>query len=49
MVVDKNVITSRGPGTAFLFALTLAEHLAGKEVCLHLWILINFALTNFIH
>ncbi|CDS02909.1 hypothetical protein LRAMOSA00311 [Lichtheimia ramosa] len=32
VVVDKNVITSRGPGTAFLFALTLAEQLAGKEV-----------------
>ncbi|KAI7850849.1 class I glutamine amidotransferase-like protein [Circinella umbellata] len=32
VVVDKNVITSRGPGTAFLFALTLVEELLGKDV-----------------
>ncbi|KAL1926898.1 hypothetical protein VTP01DRAFT_5228 [Rhizomucor pusillus] len=31
IVVDQNVITSRGPGTAFLFALTIVEHLVGKE------------------
>lgn len=29
--VDKNVVTSRGPGTAMTFALTLVELLAGKE------------------
>ncbi|KAI8098436.1 class I glutamine amidotransferase-like protein [Gilbertella persicaria] len=27
VVVDDNVITSRGPGTTFLFALTIVEHL----------------------
>lgn len=31
VVVDGNVITSRGPGTAFLFALKLVEILASKE------------------
>lgn len=30
VVIDGNVITSRGPGTAFPFALTLVEVLAGK-------------------
>ncbi|KAL1605357.1 hypothetical protein SLS60_004905 [Paraconiothyrium brasiliense] len=31
VVVDGKVITSRGPGTALLFALTIVEALAGKE------------------
>lgn len=31
IVVDGTLITSRGPGTAYLFALTLLEQLAGKE------------------
>ncbi|OAD77567.1 hypothetical protein PHYBLDRAFT_131210 [Phycomyces blakesleeanus NRRL 1555(-)] len=31
VVVDKNVITSRAPGTSFLFALTIVENLVGKE------------------
>ncbi|RIA97074.1 class I glutamine amidotransferase-like protein [Glomus cerebriforme] len=31
VVVDNKVITSRGPGTAFLFALTIVEQLLGKE------------------
>jgi 4-methyl-5(b-hydroxyethyl)-thiazole monophosphate biosynthesis len=32
IVVDGNIITSRGPATALPFALKLAEILAGKEV-----------------
>ena len=32
VVVDDNVVTSRGPGTAMLFALKLIEILKGKEV-----------------
>ncbi|KAH8554161.1 class I glutamine amidotransferase-like protein [Umbelopsis sp. PMI_123] len=32
VVVDQNIITSRGPGTAFLFALTIVEQLVGKQV-----------------
>ncbi|KAK5644106.1 hypothetical protein RI129_007951 [Pyrocoelia pectoralis] len=31
VVVDGSLITSRGPGTAFKFALTLVEHLVGVE------------------
>ena len=31
VVVDGNIVTSRGPGTAMDFALTLIELLAGKE------------------
>jgi len=31
VVVDGNIITSRGPATAFHFALKLAEKLTGKE------------------
>ena len=30
VVVDGKVITSRGPGTAMLFALTIVEQLLGK-------------------
>jgi putative intracellular protease/amidase len=32
VVVDGNLITSRGPGTAMEFALTLVDLLAGKQV-----------------
>ncbi|WFD08220.1 protein deglycase [Malassezia vespertilionis] len=32
VVVAKNLVTSRGPGTSFAFALTLVEKLAGREV-----------------
>ena len=32
VVVDANVVTSRGPATAMLFALKLAEMLSGKQV-----------------
>jgi 4-methyl-5(b-hydroxyethyl)-thiazole monophosphate biosynthesis len=31
VVVDGGVITSRGPGTALDFALTLVEQLAGRD------------------
>ncbi|OAG15528.1 hypothetical protein CC77DRAFT_946185, partial [Alternaria alternata] len=31
VVVDQDIITSRGPGTAILFALTIVEELCGKE------------------
>lgn len=31
VVVTKNLITSQGPGTSLLFALTLGEQLFGKE------------------
>lgn len=32
VVVDDNVITSRGPGTSFLFALTIVEQLVNVKV-----------------
>jgi len=32
VVIDGNIITSRAPGTAFVFALTLVEILAGKNM-----------------
>lgn len=32
VVVDDNVITSRGPGTSFLFALTIVEQLLDSKV-----------------
>lgn len=31
VVVEGNLISSRGPGTALLWALTMVEKLAGKE------------------
>jgi len=32
VVVDGNVITSRGPATALHFALRISERLVGKEI-----------------
>lgn len=32
VVVDDNVITSRGPGTSFLFALTIVGQLVNVKV-----------------
>jgi 4-methyl-5(b-hydroxyethyl)-thiazole monophosphate biosynthesis len=32
VVVDANIITSRGPATALAFALAIAEKLTGKEI-----------------
>lgn len=32
VVVDGNLVTSRSPGTTFLFALTLVSKLVGDEV-----------------
>lgn len=34
VVADGNVLTSRGPGTAFCFGLAIVERLAGKEAAL---------------
>ena len=31
VVIDGKIITSRGPGTAMLFALTIVQELLGKE------------------
>ena len=31
VVISENVVTSQGPGTSLLFALTLGEQLFGKE------------------
>jgi 4-methyl-5(b-hydroxyethyl)-thiazole monophosphate biosynthesis len=31
IIVDQNITTSKGPSTAILFALSLVEHLCGKE------------------
>jgi len=36
VVVDKNIVTSKGPGTAMAFALKLVEILAGKEKMLRI-------------
>jgi 4-methyl-5(b-hydroxyethyl)-thiazole monophosphate biosynthesis len=36
VVVDGNIITSQGPGTAMEFALTLVEKLAGKSKAIEL-------------
>ncbi|MEM5834950.1 MAG: DJ-1/PfpI family protein [Candidatus Aenigmatarchaeota archaeon] len=36
VVIDKNIITSKGPGTALLFAIKLVEMLAGKKEAMRL-------------
>lgn len=32
VVIDGSIITSQGPGTSLLFALTIVEKLCGKEI-----------------
>jgi len=32
VIVDGHIITSKGPGTAFLFALKIVEYLLGKKI-----------------
>jgi len=32
VIIDKNIITSQGPGTAMLFALKLVEVMAGEKI-----------------
>ncbi|MFH1442317.1 MAG: DJ-1 family glyoxalase III [Candidatus Omnitrophota bacterium] len=32
IVIDNNIITSQGPGTSLLFALTIVKKLCGKEI-----------------
>jgi len=34
VIVDGNIITSQGPGTAMLFALVLVQHIKGERVAL---------------
>lgn len=36
VVVDRNIITSQGPATAFAFALKVVEELSGKKMSRHL-------------
>lgn len=36
VVVDGNIITSQGPGTALAFALKIVEHLCGRERAMRL-------------
>ena len=36
VVVDKNIITSKGPGTALIFAIKLVEMLAGRKEAMRL-------------
>ncbi len=37
VVVDGNIITSKGPATALPFALKIAERLVGKEIAKKVW------------
>lgn len=48
VVVDDNVITSRGPGTTFLFALTIVEQLLDVKVLFTVYIYIYFCIKLFI-